>query len=76
MPGWAGDSWVKWVTDIEARDQEFDGFFMKTAYRRPKRTVMPGAAVDPADMQPVTAIRPKSHDRDTAGRAEIRGGAP
>jgi DMSO/TMAO reductase YedYZ molybdopterin-dependent catalytic subunit len=60
VPGWAGDSWVKWVTDIEARDQEFDGFFMKTAYRRPVRTVMPGAAVDPADMQPVTGIRPKS----------------
>jgi sulfite oxidase len=60
VPGWAGDSWVKWVTDMEARDQEFDGFFMKTAYRRPKHTVMPGAAVDPAEMQPVTAIRPKS----------------
>jgi DMSO/TMAO reductase YedYZ molybdopterin-dependent catalytic subunit len=60
VPGWAGDSWVKWVTDIEARDQEFDGFFMKTAYRRPVRTVMPGAAVDPADMTPVTGIRPKS----------------
>src|SRR5581483_7050734 len=33
VPGWAGDCWVKWVTDIEARDTEFDGFFMKTAYR-------------------------------------------
>ena len=33
---------------------------MKTAYRRPVRTVPPGAAVDAADMQPVTAIRPKS----------------
>jgi DMSO/TMAO reductase YedYZ molybdopterin-dependent catalytic subunit len=60
VPGWAGDSWVKWVTDIEARDQEFDGFFMKTAYRRPMRTVQPGAAVDPADMTPVTQINPKS----------------
>jgi sulfite oxidase len=60
VPGWAGDSWVKWVTDIEVRDREFDGFFMKTAYRRPTRTVAPGAAVDPAEMTPVTAIRPKS----------------
>jgi DMSO/TMAO reductase YedYZ molybdopterin-dependent catalytic subunit len=60
VPGWAGDSWVKWVTEIEARDQEFDGFFMKTAYRRPMKTVSPGAALDPAELTPVTAINPKS----------------
>ncbi|HUJ22124.1 MAG TPA: sulfite oxidase [Bryobacteraceae bacterium] len=59
-PGWAGDNWVKWLTNVEVRHQEFDGFFMKTAYRRPVRTVAPGAAVDPADMTPVTSIRPKS----------------
>src|SRR5262249_33014215 len=35
VPGWAGDSWSKWVTNIQALDKEFDGFFMKTAYRYP-----------------------------------------
>jgi sulfite oxidase len=60
VPGWAGDSWVKWVTDIEVLDKEYDGFFMKTAYRRPVRTVSPGAAVDAGEMTPVTSIRPKS----------------
>ena len=59
-PGWAGDNWVKWLTSIEVRDKEFDGFFMKTAYRYPVRTVAPGAAVDPADMTPVHSLRPKS----------------
>jgi DMSO/TMAO reductase YedYZ molybdopterin-dependent catalytic subunit len=59
-PGWAGDSWVKWLTTIEVREKEFDGFFMKTAYRHPIRTVAPGAAVDPADTTPVTALQPKS----------------
>jgi sulfite oxidase len=59
-PGWAGDNWVKWLTNIEVRDKEFDGFFMKTAYRHPVRTVAPGAAVDPADMTPVSTLRPKS----------------
>lgn len=59
-PGWAGDSWVKWLTTIEVREKEFDGFFMKTAYRHPIRTVAPGTAVDPADMKPVTALQPKS----------------
>jgi sulfite oxidase len=59
-PGWAGDNWVKWLTNIEVRDKEFDGFFMKTAYRYPVRTVAPGAAVDPADMKPVHSLRTKS----------------
>jgi sulfite oxidase len=59
-PGWAGDSWVKWVTNITLLDHEYDGFFMKTAYRRPMQTVAPGTAVDPAAMTPVTAIKPKS----------------
>ncbi|HZT33944.1 MAG TPA: sulfite oxidase [Bryobacteraceae bacterium] len=60
VPGWAGDSWVKWVTNIQVLDRDFDGFFMKTAYRRPPHPVEPGTAVDPAKMQPVTGIRPKS----------------
>jgi len=60
-PGWAGDSWVKWVTGIEVLDREYDGFFMKGAYRYPVRPVAPGTALDPAaDMRPVTALRPKS----------------
>ena len=59
-PGWAGDSWVKWVTNIEVRDKEFDGFFMKTAYRHPMRTVAPGSAVDASLMTPVTLLGIKS----------------
>jgi sulfite oxidase len=60
VPGWAGDCSVKWVTDIQPLDKEFDGFWMKTAYRYPVRPVTPGAAVDPADLKPIEAIRPKS----------------
>ena len=59
-PGWAGDSWVKWVTKIEVLDKEFDGFFMKTAYRHPGKNVAPGSAVDPARMSPLTSLRIKS----------------
>jgi len=59
-PGWAGDSWVKWVTNITVMDKEYDGFFMKTAYRRPLHTVAPGSAVDPSAMTPVTSLKPKS----------------
>ncbi|MGH9628966.1 MAG: sulfite oxidase, partial [Bryobacteraceae bacterium] len=60
VPGWAGDSWVKWVTGITALDKEFDGFFMKTAYRHPGRPVQPGSAVDAAEMHPVESLNVKS----------------
>ena len=60
VPGWAGDCWVKWVTSINVLDKPFEGFFMKTAYRHPGKPVKPGTAVDPAQMQPVTRLRPKS----------------
>lgn len=60
VPGWGGDSWVKWVTNIDAIDHDFDGFFMKTAYRHPGKPVTPGTAVDPAQMHPVESIRIKS----------------
>ena len=60
VPGWAGDSSVKWVTNIQPLDKEFEGFWMKTGYRYPVRPVAPGAAVDAADLKPLEALRPKS----------------
>jgi sulfite oxidase len=59
-PGWAGDSWSKWVSRVTLLDKEFDGFFMATAYRHPGRAVPPGVAVDSKRMQPVTKLRVKS----------------
>ncbi len=59
VPGWAGDCWVKWLTGIQVLDKQFDGFFMKTAYRHPGKPVKPGTAVDPAQMSPVTQLVPK-----------------
>ncbi len=59
-PGWASDSWVKWLQRIEVLDHEFDGFWMKTAYRHPSHPVAPGATVDPKEMIPVTDLNVKS----------------
>ena len=59
-PGWAGDSWVKWLRHAEVLDHEFDGFWMKTAYRHPPSHVEPGTAVDPSAMTPVTDLNIKS----------------
>jgi sulfite oxidase len=60
VPGWASDSWVKWLEHIEVLDHEFEGFWMKTAYRHPTHPVEPGAAVDPKEMVPVTDLNVKS----------------
>lgn len=59
-PGWASDSWVKWVTSITVLDKEFDGFWMKNAYRKPDRPIPPGMALAPEQMVPVTSLRVKS----------------
>jgi DMSO/TMAO reductase YedYZ molybdopterin-dependent catalytic subunit len=60
VPGWASDSWIKWLTSIRVLDKEHDGFWMKNAYRHPGRPVAPGAVILPDDMQPVTGLRVKS----------------
>ena len=59
-PGWASDSWVKWLSKITVLDREFDGFFMKTAYRHPGKPVRPGEPAPPEAMFPVTSLRVKS----------------
>src|SRR5579871_2255262 len=58
--GWASDSWVKWLTSINVLDKEWDGFWMKNAYRQPPHPVAPMTAVPPEQMQPVTSLKVKS----------------
>jgi hypothetical protein len=58
--GWASDSWVKWLTNITVLDKEFDGFWMKNAYRKPDHPIAPGSAMAPDKMVPVTSLRVKS----------------
>ncbi|HYL77657.1 MAG TPA: hypothetical protein VEU96_25810, partial [Bryobacteraceae bacterium] len=80
VPGWAGDSWVKWVQHFEVLDHEFEGFWMKTGYRHPNHSVAPGAAVDPKDMVPVADLNVKSviatpQANAKPGRVRISGAA-
>ncbi len=76
VPGWAGDCWVKWLTNITVLDKEFDGFFMKTAYRHPGKPVVPGVAVDPAQMKPVETLHIKSVIAAPRAGAALKPGAP
>ncbi len=76
VPGWAGDCWVKWLTNITILSQEFDGFFMKTAYRHPGKPVTPGVAIDPAQMKPVEALHIKSVIAAPLDGTSIKPGTP
>ena len=60
VPGWAGDSWTKWITSLRVLNEEFTGFWMKNAYLYPKKAAVPGAIVAPDAMTPVTSLRVKS----------------
>jgi sulfite oxidase len=59
-PGWASDSWVKWVTSMTVLDKPWDGFWMKNAYRTPDHPVAPGTGLTPEQMVPVTSLRVKT----------------
>jgi len=75
-PGWASDSWVKWVTGIRVLDKEFDGFWMKSAYRRPPQPVAPGAAIPADQMQPVASLKIKSIIADPLDGSQAAAGKP
>jgi DMSO/TMAO reductase YedYZ molybdopterin-dependent catalytic subunit len=76
VPGWAGDSWTKWVTSIRVLDREHDGFWMKRAYRHPGKAVAPGTLIAPDQMQPVTSLRVKSVIAGPIDGESLRVGAP
>ena len=75
-PGWASDSWVKWLTSIRVLDKEHDGFWMKSAYRHPGKPVAPGTLVPPEQMQPVTSLRVKSVISDPLDGVQVLAGKP
>lgn len=60
VPGWEGAYAVKWLTNLQVIDREFDGFWVASGYRYPTKRVKPGAAVAPADTAPLTGLVVKS----------------
>jgi hypothetical protein len=67
---------VKWLTNITVLDKEFDGFWMKNAYRKPDHPVAPGAAIPPEKMVPVTSLRVKSVISSPIDGAAVKLGDP
>lgn len=74
VPGWAGDSWMKWLTQVRVLDKEHDGFWMKSAYLHPGRGVAPGSAVAADQMRPVTSLRVKSVITSLTPGAQVAAG--
>ena len=60
VPGWVGAASCKWLTEIKILEREYEGNFMKPGYRYPNHPVAPGAAVNPDDTHPLTALTVKS----------------
>jgi DMSO/TMAO reductase YedYZ molybdopterin-dependent catalytic subunit len=60
VPGWIGASWCKWLTEIRVIDKEFDGEFMKNAYRIPRHPVSPGTSISHDDTCALTKLNTKS----------------
>ena len=75
-PGWAGDSWIKWLTALSVLDNEHEGFWMKRAYRHPGRPVASGTAVPLEQMQPVTSLPVKSVIAAPLDGSHVVGGRP
>ena len=74
VPGWAGDTCVKWLTHLTVQEDEADGFYMQTAYRMPVTPVQPGAIIHPSEMIPVTEMAVKSIIARPLEGAKVPGG--
>jgi DMSO/TMAO reductase YedYZ molybdopterin-dependent catalytic subunit len=75
VPGWYSTYWVKNLSEITVLDHEFDGFWMKTAYRIPDTPcgcIEPGAK--PARTVPIDGMNVKSVIASPADGTQARMG--
>jgi hypothetical protein len=77
VPGYYGTYWVKHLSDIQVIDHEFDGFWMKTAYRVPDNAcacIEPGTT--PAATRPIGRLTVRSFITSVTDGARLRAGQP
>ena len=75
VPGYYGTYWVKHLAEIQVIDHEFDGFWMKPAYRIPDNPcacIEPGTA--PAATRPIGRFNVRSFITSVPDGARIRAG--
>lgn len=77
VPGWYSTYWVKHLFEIEVLDHEFEGFWIKTAYRIPDTPcgcVEPGAA--PGRTVPINRMKVRSFFAAPQNGARVPAGRP
>ena len=77
VPGYYGTYWVKHINEITVLDHEFDGFWMKSAYRIPDNEcacVDPGTA--PKATVPINRLNVRSFITSVEDGATIKAGVP
>jgi hypothetical protein len=77
VPGYYGTYWVKHLSAINVVDSEFDGFWMKPAYRIPDNPcacVEPGTA--PTDTRPIGRFNVRSFITSVTDGQVLRAGEP
>lgn len=77
VPGWYSTYWVKHLFEIEVLDHEFEGFWMKKAYRIPDTPcgcVEPGAT--PARTVPINRMKVRSFFASPQNGARVAVGRP
>jgi sulfite dehydrogenase (cytochrome) subunit A len=75
VPGYYGTYWVKHLNEITVIDSEFDGFWMKSAYRipdTPNNAVEPGTA--PKATIPINRFTVRSFITSVTDGAKLRAG--
>ena len=77
VPGYYGTYWVKHLSDIQVIDHEFEGFWMKPAYRIPDNPcacIEPGTA--PTATRPIGRFTVRSFITSVVDGARIPAGQP
>lgn len=77
VPGYYGTYWVKHLSDIAVIDTEYDGFWMKSAYRIPANDCActePGKA--PTATVPINRFSIRSFVTSLVDGASVKAGAP
>jgi DMSO/TMAO reductase YedYZ molybdopterin-dependent catalytic subunit len=75
VPGWYGTYWMKHLNEVTVLDKEFDGFWMKGAYRIPDTEngfIEPGTA--PKATVPINSFNVRSFITSVADGAKVKAG--
>ena len=76
VPGWAGDSWTKWLTGVRVLTEPDKGYWMTSTYKHPGRPVAPGMVLPAAGLPTLTSLRVKSVIASPEPGATVKPGEP